>query len=67
MSIVQWNCRGVRPNFEEIKSLLIDNKPVAVCLQETFLKDTDTINFKGIVLLQCLPEMAELLEEPLSW
>ena len=47
MSIVQWNCRGVRPNFEEIKSLLIDYNPVAVCLQETFLKDTDTINFKG--------------------
>ena len=47
MSIIQWNCRGVKPNYEEIKSLLCDHCPIAVCLQETFLKDTDKITFKG--------------------
>jgi exonuclease III len=47
MSIIQWNCRGVKPNYEEIKSLLCDHCPIAVCLQETFLKDTDNISFKG--------------------
>ena len=49
-NIIQWNCRGLKANYEEIKSLLNDNTPLIVCLQETFLKDTDNISFKGYVL-----------------
>lgn len=46
-SFIQWNCRGIKGNYEELKSLLYDNKPIAVCLQETLLKDSDNISFKG--------------------
>ena len=44
--ILQWNCRGLKPNFDEINLLLNDHNPIAFCLQETFLKDSDTISFK---------------------
>jgi len=46
-SALQWNCRGLRPNYIEIKSLLADHIPSVVCLQETRLKDSDKISFKG--------------------
>lgn len=46
-SIIQWNCRGVKPNYEEIIKILTDYNPNVVCLQETFLKETDNISFKG--------------------
>jgi ribonuclease HI len=45
--VIQWNCRGLRANYEEIKSLLCDNNSLVVALQETLLKDTDNISFKG--------------------
>ena len=48
-NILQWNCRGLKPNYEEIKSLLHDNIPQVACLQETYLKDTDNVTFKGYV------------------
>ena len=40
-SIIQWNCRGIKPNFNEIKILADQHKAVLLCLQETFLNDTD--------------------------
>ena len=46
-NIIQWNCRGLKPNFNEINLLLNTENPVAFCLQETFLKDTDKIDFRG--------------------
>ena len=47
MSIIQWNCRGLRSNYEELKSLVCDNNHSVVCLHETFLKDQNHITFKG--------------------
>ena len=44
--ILQWNCRSVKANFEELNLLIDENKPVAVCLQETFLKDSDRLTLK---------------------
>ena len=44
--ILQWNCRSVKANFEELNLLINENKPVAVCLQETFLKDSDRLTLK---------------------
>ena len=41
--IIQWNCRGFKANYEETLLLLKDYEPAALCLQETHLKDTDTI------------------------
>jgi exonuclease III len=47
MSIIQWNCRGFKPNFEELKLIISESNAQIICLQETFLKDSDTIGFKG--------------------
>ena len=44
--ILQWNCRSVKANFEELNLSINENKPVAVCLQETFLKDSDRLTLK---------------------
>ena len=46
-SIVRWNCRGFRANFEELSFLTKEYKPVAICLQETFLRETDRCSFKN--------------------
>ena len=49
-SVIQWNCRGLRPNFDELSLLIVKHNPLAVCLQETFLKDTDNITVRGFNL-----------------
>lgn len=41
-NILQWNCRGIKANYEEIEHLIIDYKPNTVCLQES-----DNISFEG--------------------
>ena len=45
--IIQWNCRGLKPNYNEILLLLSLLRPTVFCLQETFLKPDDNIAFKG--------------------
>ena len=45
-AILQWNCRSIKANLEELNLLLNERKPVAVCLQETYLKDSDTFTLK---------------------
>ena len=45
--IIQWNCRGVKPRFEELLLLLSLLRPSVFCLQETFLKPNDTLTLKG--------------------
>ena len=49
-SVIQWNCSGLRPNFDELSILIVKHNPLAVCLQETFLKDTDNITVRGFNL-----------------
>ena len=44
--ILQWNCRSVKANLEELNLFINEEKPVAVCLQETFLKDSDRFTLK---------------------
>ena len=44
--ILQWNCRSVKANYEELNLLINEKKPVAVCLQETFLKNSDKCTLK---------------------
>ena len=36
--IIQWNCRGLRSNREDIELLISKYSPAAICLQETMLK-----------------------------
>ena len=45
-TILQWNCRSTKANVEELNLLVNKHKPVAVCLQETFLKDADKFTLK---------------------
>ena len=45
-TILQWNCRGIRVNYEELQQLLTNRNPKIVCLQETFLKESSSIKFK---------------------
>ena len=49
-SVIQWNCSGLRPIFDELSILIVKHNPLAVCLQETFLKDTDNITVRGFNL-----------------
>ncbi len=49
-TIIQWNCRGLKANYNEILLLLNKYDPALLCLQETFLKDTDNITFKNYSL-----------------
>ena len=48
--IIQFNCRGLKHNFNELKILISTHNPIAICLQETYLKDTDNIVFKDYSL-----------------
>ena len=42
----QWNIRGLQANREELDLLFSNLDPTVICLQETFLKENKTINFK---------------------
>ena len=46
-NIIQWNCRGIKANYNEILLLLSKFNPSLVCLSETFLKESDKISFKN--------------------
>ena len=43
-TIVQWNCRGFIANFYKLKILFERLNPLALCLQETFLRLTYIIS-----------------------
>lgn len=47
MEILQWNIRGLRANFEELKAILNDKTVKIACLQETKLRESDTCSLKG--------------------
>ena len=49
-TFIQWNCRGFRVNFNEISLLIQNHNSVALCLQETHLKDTDNTNIKNYTM-----------------
>jgi len=44
--ILQWNIRGLQANREELDLLYFNLDPTVICLQETFLKENKTKNFK---------------------
>ena len=43
-AFLQWNCREFKVNFNELYLLIQNLCPVALCLQETQLKEMDKIN-----------------------
>ena len=48
--LIQWNCRGLKANFNELLSLLTGLCPSIICLQETFLKPSDNLDIRGYTL-----------------
>ena len=44
--IIQWNCRGLRSNREDIELLITKYSPAAICLQETMFKRDQIQTFK---------------------
>ena len=46
-TFIQWNCRGLKVNFNELSLLTKNHCPVAICLQETHLKETDKFTIKN--------------------
>ena len=49
-SIIQWNCRGLLNNHNELSLLSQQYNPVAMCLQETHIVDESRVSFKGYTL-----------------
>ena len=47
--LIQWNCRGLKANFNELLLLLTGLCPIK-CLQETFLKPGDNLDIRGYTL-----------------
>ena len=58
-TIIQWNCRGLRANYDELQLLLNDYDPAVVCLQETYLKEPNNVTFRNYNLFK-FPESWEL-------
>ena len=46
-TIIQWNCRGLRANYDERQLLLNDYDPAVVCLQESYLKEPNNVTFRN--------------------
>ena len=49
-NILQWNCRGLKSNYNDLLLLLSKYSPKVLCLQETLLSDNDTITLKDYTL-----------------
>ena len=63
--IIQWNCRGLRSNYDEILLLLSLLSPSVVCLQETFLKTDDQLNIRDFNKYNYI--YSEGQREPAQW
>ena len=48
-NIIQWNCRGLRINYDEIGILIAKYSPAVICLQETRLTPDLSPTFKNYV------------------
>ena len=44
---IQWNCRGLRANLTDLKVILEEHQPTAVCLQETLLSKPGLFKLRG--------------------
>ena len=47
--IIEWNCRSLKPHYEELLLLLTLLRPSVFCLQETYLKAADNFAFKVLI------------------
>ena len=65
-SILQWNCRGLMTYHSELCLLSQQYNPVAICLQETHIKDESRVSFKGYTAYNKLDTSHERPVAPLS-
>ena len=49
INFIQWNCRGLCSNLEELQLLNNDVNASVICLQETFLKPSADFSLEGYV------------------
>jgi exonuclease III len=54
-NLIQWNCRGLRANFNEILILIQNYGPVAICLQELSIPDSYTFHNRNYSLYFSAP------------
>ena len=68
-SIIQWNCRGLKANYNEILILMSLFSPSVICLQETFLKQSDNVSFGDFKMFNYIfvPMVRGHREGLLSW
>ena len=45
--IIQWNCRSLKPNYNEVSLLISEYNPFVFCFQVLFLKPDENISLKG--------------------
>ena len=45
-STIQWNCRGLKANYNEVLIIMSLFSASVISLQETFLKQPDNVNFR---------------------
>ena len=55
-TVLQWNCRGFRANKEDLELLCSDFSPVALCLQETKVTTSETIEMTGYNTYCVIPD-----------
>ena len=63
-NIVQWNCRGLRKNAENLKVLINEINAKVICLQETKLGTNDFnpgLNYNFFLVLH--PQLVTMLKE----
>ena len=56
---IQWNCRGLTANFNELLLLLTGLRPSIICIQETFLKPKDTLDIRGYTFYNHIHQAGE--------
>ena len=50
--ILQWNCRGLKPNYQDLQSVIRWRNPFIICLQETKLAPAVTCSIKGYAVFR---------------
>ena len=50
--ILQWNCRGLKPNYQDLQTVLRLRNPFIVCLQETKLAPDTSCAIKGYAVFR---------------
>lgn len=47
--ILQWNCNGIKAHYSDLKTVIIQQDPLCICIQETHLIPHEQFHLKGFV------------------